>query len=125
MVEECRTPAEVSDRFADAINAGDLEGALECWSPAAVIATPGDSEVRGRDALTERFRGLIAVGAQLKISISDEVCTEFGAMATTRMTMTVPTNDGPAVIEVAAVVAYVPGPRGLQILIDHLKPKPT
>lgn len=124
-MEERRTPAEVSRRFADAINAGDLEGALECWSPAGVIATPGGSEVRGRAALTERFRGLIDVGAQLEISISDEVCTEFGAMATTRMTMTVHRNDGPAVIEVAAVVAYVPGPRGLQILIDHLRPKPT
>jgi hypothetical protein len=27
-----RTPAEVSCRFADAINAGDLESALACWA---------------------------------------------------------------------------------------------
>ncbi len=120
MVEECRTPAEVSHRFAEAINVGDLEGALECWSPAAVIATPDGSEVRGHPALTERFSGLIAVGAQLQISVSDEVCTELGATATTRMTMTVRTKDKTRVIEVAAVVAYVPGPSGLQILIDHL-----
>lgn len=120
VVEECRTPAEVSRRFAEAINVGNLEGALECWSPAAVIATPDGSEVRGHAALTEHFSGLIAVGAQLQISVSDEVCTELGATATTRMTMTVCTNDKPTLIEVAAVVAYVPGPSGLQILIDHL-----
>ena len=120
VVEECRTPAEVSHRFAEAINAGDLDGALECWSPAAVIATPDGPEVRGHAALTERFRWLIAGGAQLQISVSDEVCTELGATATTRMTMTVRTNDKPTVIEAAAVVAYVPGPSGLQILIDHL-----
>lgn len=125
MVEECRTPAEVSHRFAEAINAGDLEGALECWSPAAVIATPDGFEVRGHAALTERFRELITVGAQLQISVSDEVCTEFGATATTRMTMTVCTDDEPSVTDVPAVVAYVPGPRGLQILIDHLKSQPA
>jgi ketosteroid isomerase-like protein len=120
VVEERRTPAEVSHRFAEAINVGDLEGAVECWSPVAVIATPDGSEVRGHAALTERFSGLIAAGAQLEISVSDEVCTELGATATTRMTMTVGTNDTPTAIEVAAVVAYVPGPSGLQILIDHL-----
>jgi hypothetical protein len=120
MAEERRTPAEVSRRFAEAINVGDLEGALECWSPVAVIATPDGSEVRGHAALTERFSGLIAVGAQLQISVSDEVCTELGATATTHMTMTVCTNDKPTVIEVVAVVTYVPGPSGMQILIDHL-----
>jgi ketosteroid isomerase-like protein len=125
VVEECRTPTEVSQRFADAINAGDLEGALECWSPAAVIATPDGSEVRGHAALTERFRGLIDSGARLQISVADEVCTEFGAVATTRMTMTVLANDEPRVVEAAAVVAYVPGTRGLQILIDHIKPPPA
>jgi hypothetical protein len=33
VVDERRTPSEVSHRFADAINAGDLESALACWSP--------------------------------------------------------------------------------------------
>jgi ketosteroid isomerase-like protein len=120
VVETRRTPAEVSHDFAEAINAGDLEGALACWSPAAVIVSTNGSEVRGHAALTERFRGLIAAGAQLQIAVSDEVCTEVGATATTRMTMTVRASDGPAVIEVAAAVAYARGPTGLQILVDRL-----
>jgi hypothetical protein len=123
VVEERRTPAEVSRRFAEAINAGDLEGALACWSPCAVIAGPYGAEVRGHAALSERFRELIAVGAQLQISVFDEVSTELGANATTRMTMTVGAPHEPTVIEVAAVVTYVPGPSGLQILIDHLSPQ--
>jgi hypothetical protein len=88
-----------------------------------VIAGPDGSEVRGHAALSERFRKLIAVGAQLQISVSDEVSTELGANAATRMTMTVGTHDEPTVIEVAAVVTYVPGPSGLQILIDHFGPQ--
>jgi hypothetical protein len=76
-----------------------------------------------RSGVTERFRGLIESGARLQISVADEVCTEFGAVATTRMTMTVLANDEPGVVEAAAVVAYVPGTRGLQILIDHIKPR--
>jgi len=122
MMNERRTPAEVSQRFAQAINAGDLEGALACWSPAAVIAAPDGSEVRGHPALTERFRALVAVGAQLQISISEEICSELGATATTQMTMTVSTNDQPTVTTVTADVTYVPGAGGLQILIDHIRP---
>jgi len=121
-MNERRTPAEVSQRFAQAINAGDLEGALACWSPAAVIAAPDGSEVRGHPALTERFRALVAVGAQLQISISEEICSELGATATTQMTMTVSTNDQPTVTTVTADVTYVPGAGGLQILIDHIRP---
>ena len=122
MGNDHRTPAEVSHRFAEAINAGDLESALACWSPAAVIAAPGGSEVRGHAALTERFRALIAAGAQLQIVVLEEICSELGATAATRMTMTVPTNDEPTVTTVAADVTYVPGAGGLQILIDHIRP---
>jgi ketosteroid isomerase-like protein len=120
VVKTHRTPAEVSRGFAEAINAGDLEGALACWSPAAVIVSPDGSEVRGHAALTERFRGLIEVGAQLQIAVSDEVCTELGATATTRMMMTVRASDGPTLTEVAGAVAYALGPAGLQILVDRV-----
>jgi len=122
VVNERRTPAEVSQRFSQAINAGDLEGALACWSPAAVIAAPDGSEVRGHPALTERFRVLVAAGAQLQISVADEICSELGATATTQMTMTVSTSDQPTVTTVTADVTYVPGAGGLQILIDHIRP---
>lgn len=120
MVDECRTPTEVSHRFAEAINAGDLESALAYWSLEGVIVTQGEPQVRGHAALAECFAGLVAVGAQLQISVSEEVRTEHGAMATTRMKMTVPTKREPTVIELAGVVMYVPGPNGLQILIDRL-----
>jgi ketosteroid isomerase-like protein len=122
VVEERRTPTEVSHRFAEAINAGDLEGALACWSPAGVIVAPDGSEVRGHSALAERFRALISIGAQLQISVSDEVRTELGASAATQMTMTTPANDEPTVTEIAAAVVYAPGSGGLQILIDRLSP---
>jgi ketosteroid isomerase-like protein len=123
VVEERRTPTEVSHRFAQAINAGDLDGALACWSPVGVIVAPDRSEVRGHNALAERFRELIAIGAQMQISVTDEVCTELGATAATRMTMTITANDEPTVTEISATVVYAPGSGGLQILIDRLGPK--
>jgi ketosteroid isomerase-like protein len=122
VVDGRQTPAEVSHRFAEAISAGDLESALACWASDGVIAAPDGSEIRGHAALAERFRTLIAVGARLQICVSDEVCSELGATATTRMTMTVPVNDEPTVTKVAAVVTYVPGAGGLQILIDQISP---
>ena len=72
VVDERRTPSEVSHRFAEAINAGDLESALACWSPAGVLVAH-ELQVRGHAALGERFRELIAIGAQLEIAVSDEV----------------------------------------------------
>jgi ketosteroid isomerase-like protein len=125
VVHERGTPSEVSHRFADAINAGDVESALACWSPAGVLAAADEPQVRGHAALGQRFRELIAIGAQLEIAVSDEVCTEHGAMATTEMKMTIPTDGRAAVLEIAAVVLYVPGPGGLQILIDRLTRQKT
>jgi SnoaL-like domain len=124
VAREHRTPAEVSHRFADAINAGDLESALACWSPAGVIAAPDGSEVRGHASLAERFGELIALGAKLQISVSDEIPTELGATASTQMTMTVGPNAQPTVIDLVGIVTYVRGPSGLKILIDQLSPKP-
>jgi ketosteroid isomerase-like protein len=120
VVDERRTPSEVSRRFADAINAGDLESALACWSPDGVLVAPHEPQVRGHPALGERFRELIAIGAQLEIAVSDEVCTEHGAMATTEMKLTIPNDGRAALVEITAVVLYVPRPGGLQILIDRL-----
>jgi ketosteroid isomerase-like protein len=120
VADERRTPSEVSHRFAEAINAGDLDGALACWSPSGVLVAQQEPQVRGHAELAERFRGLIALGAQLEIRVSDEICTEHGAMATTAMKMTVPTDGGTTVIEITATVLYVPGRGGLQILIDRL-----
>jgi ketosteroid isomerase-like protein len=120
VVDERRTPTEVSHRFAEAINAGDLQEALTCWSPAGVLVEAEGHHVRGQSQLAERFQGLITIGAQLKISVSDEVCTKDGAMARTEMQMTIPGDGRETVVEIKGVVLYVPGPGGLQILIDRL-----
>jgi ketosteroid isomerase-like protein len=122
VIDQRRTPAEVSRRFAQAITSGDLDGALACWSPAAVIVTPDGSEIRGHAALTERFRRLIAVGAQLKISVSHEVYTERGATAVTQMTISVPTESEMTTAKTVGAVTYAPGIGGLQILVDRLGP---
>ena len=122
MAEGRVTPSQVSGLFAEAISAGDLEGALSLWSPAAVIVAPDGSEVRGHAALAERFGQLIASGTRLEIRVDEEICTALGAMAKTRMTMAVPAADGATVVEAEGRVVYVPGPGGLEILIDRLLP---
>lgn len=120
-----RTPSEVSLRFADAINAGDLDAALACWSTVGVIASPDGPEVRGREALAALFASLVHAGARMSIAVADEVCTALGATATTRLRMTTASPDWPPSIEATAVVVYVPGPHGLQILIDRLGVSPS
>lgn len=120
MTEDRLTPSQVSGRFAEAISAGDLETALSLWSPAAVIVALDGSETRGHAALAERFSQLVASGTRLEIGVGEEVCTALGATAKTRMAMSVPAADGETVIEAEGQVVYVPGPGGLQILIDRL-----
>lgn len=122
MAEERSTPGQVAALFAEAINAGDLDGALSLWSPAAVIVAPDGSESRGQAALSERFGQLIANGTHLEIHVREETCTALGATAKTRMTMTVPAADEARTVEIEGQVVYVPGPGGLQILIDRLLP---
>ena len=51
---------------AEAINAGDLDGALSLWSPRRHRRRDG-TETRGHAALSERFGQLIASGTHLKI----------------------------------------------------------
>jgi ketosteroid isomerase-like protein len=117
---ERSAPGRASRLFAEAINAGDLDGALARWSPAGVIVAPDGSETRGHAALSERFAQLIASKARLEIRVCEEVCTALGATARTRMTMIVPSAAGTTAIEVEGQVVYVPGSDGLQILIDRL-----
>lgn len=122
MAEERGTLGQVSGLFAEAINASDLDGALSLWSPAAVIVAVDGSETCGHAALSERFSQLIANGTRLEIRVCEEICTALGATAKTRMTMTTPAADGSTVIGAEGQVVYVPGPGGLQILIDRLLP---
>lgn len=114
------TPTEVSQRFAEAITDGDLDAALGCWSPVAVLASPDGTEVRGRYALAALFQVAIDAGSRMEISVSDEVSTDLGAIATTHMKTTLGAGDDAVVAESTAVVVYVPGAAGLQILIDRI-----
>jgi ketosteroid isomerase-like protein len=114
------TPAQTSLRFAQAINEGDLAGALACWSPDAVIVSETVEEARGHQALRERFGQLIDTGARVEIVVSDEICTELAATANTQMTLTLPGGSDP--LRLKGAVVYVPGVDGWQILIDRLAP---
>lgn len=117
---ETGAPAQTSLRFAQAINEGDLAGALACWSPDAVIVTESGEEARGHEVLGERFGQMIGVGARVEIVVSDEICTELAATANTHMTLALP--GGPDPVRLKGAVVYVPTVDGWQILIDRLAP---
>src|SRR4051794_40250709 len=53
------TPEDLTRRFVDAVNAGDLDALVELYEPNAVIAFPPGRITRGHDAIRALYRGML------------------------------------------------------------------
>jgi ketosteroid isomerase-like protein len=84
------SPEELSQVFAAAINAGDVDAAGECWSEDAIIVAPDGSAIRGPSAIAEELQGLVASGASLNIELTGLYTAGGSALATGRLRISVP-----------------------------------
>lgn len=55
------TPSQVIDRFTDALNSGDLDGAMSLYEPDAAFAPRPGEQVHGREAIAEALAGFFAI----------------------------------------------------------------
>ncbi|HEX5939230.1 MAG TPA: nuclear transport factor 2 family protein, partial [Dehalococcoidia bacterium] len=79
-----RSPKEVDDLFAQAMNAGDLEGALALFEDEGSFATQQGEVVSGKDALREALGGFFAMQPQLdlqikKVILAGDIAVNSGA----------------------------------------------
>jgi len=87
------TPEEISEAFAAAINAGDIEAALALWSEDAAIVGPDGAMVRGREAVEGVLQTLIGNGASVHIELTGLYAAGDAALATGTLRMSVPGHE--------------------------------
>lgn len=84
------TPRLTCDALAKAINHGDLEAALACFSPGATLVGPDGSSAQGEASIRARLRELIAQGAQVQIELRGVLVASDTALAHERWTIAYP-----------------------------------
>ncbi|HLT20562.1 MAG TPA: nuclear transport factor 2 family protein [Thermomicrobiales bacterium] len=68
-----RTPADVDRLFAEALSAGDLEGALAMYEPDAVYHSEPSHPARGHERIRQELAALIALDCTLDCYAIDVV----------------------------------------------------
>jgi uncharacterized protein (TIGR02246 family) len=109
-----RSTEAVSTALMAAIDAGDVEAALELWDEDAVLIARDGTETRGRRAIAAVLRSLIANGARLAIELSTIYETATTAVVTGSLTMSVADGAGgePFVQRSESLVVYSRGEDG-------------
>jgi uncharacterized protein (TIGR02246 family) len=110
------TPAGVSDAFATAINAGDLDGALLLYRDDAVLLSPAGNGARGVSAIRELLAGLISMRAEMTMRVKTMIVTDDFALASEDWTMRLATDAGEQ--RGQSVVGFARGADGWRFVID-------
>ncbi|MHB8532140.1 MAG: YybH family protein, partial [Solirubrobacteraceae bacterium] len=88
------SPEEVSEAFARALAAGDIEAALEMWSEDASILTASGERVQGRNAVAAALGALIGNGAGVEIELVRTIVAENAALGLGFLTLSGTGADG-------------------------------
>ena len=81
------SPAEVSKAFAEAINTGDVQSALDLYRDDAVLLAPDGSQARGTDAIGQLLKNVISMRGEMTIHVRSVVVTGDFAVASEDWTM--------------------------------------
>ncbi len=64
-----RTPADVDLQLTAAVNAGDVDSAVGCYEPGAVLVFPRGTTVTGTEAIREVLSGFMATRPKMTIEV--------------------------------------------------------
>jgi uncharacterized protein (TIGR02246 family) len=114
------TPAEVSDAFVQAVNAGDVESAIGLYREDAVLLAPDGSQARGAGAIRGLLENLISMGVQMTTQVRSVVVADDFAVASEDWTMRLHTDGHPDDAEQRgrSVVCFANGEDGWRFVID-------
>ncbi len=113
------SPEALAATFTAAVNAGEVQSAVELWLEDAAIVRPDGQTARGRQAVGETLQTLVDGGVKIEIDLTRVF--EAGDVATVLGTLTLKgvDSDGAAFTQTAdSVVVYSRGPDGWRIAID-------
>jgi uncharacterized protein (TIGR02246 family) len=111
-----RSPSELPAAFADAVNRGDLDAAVDLWSPDAVMVSASGEPIEGLGAVRGALQALIGSGVKIRIEVASMHASAGVALASGTLTITSP--DGFSQSS-DSVVAYERGEDGgWRIAID-------
>ena len=79
-----RTPEELDVLFANAINAGDIEAAIELYEPGACLMPDPGQVALGISAVREALGGLIAMKPRIRLDVKKLAETEGIALTTSK-----------------------------------------
>jgi uncharacterized protein (TIGR02246 family) len=113
------TPEELASAFAAAINAGEVQAAVELWTDDATIVQPDGETLRGKPAVAAALQTLVDNGARMELDVSNVFVG--GDVAIVAGALTLSGTDGaqePFEQRSSSVVVYVRGADGWRIAID-------
>lgn len=115
------TPAALLAAFLAAVNARDLDAAVELWREDAVIVQPDGQPLRGREAVAVALRALIDSRAEVQTEVTS--IFEAGDVALVSGTLTLTAQDGDGAdgrftSRTSSVVIYKRGGDGWRIALD-------
>lgn len=84
VLESPSTPREGTRAFAAAINRGDLDAAVRCFTKDACLLTPDTTAVQGRNQIRPILRQLIVTGFQIEAQESSIVLAGEVALGSER-----------------------------------------
>ena len=113
-------PAEASREFADAINRGDVSGAVACWTRDAALAAADGATARGPAELAARFEQLVQAGVRVEITVTELVVAGNVALGTTVMTMAALGTAAPMTLK--GTVVYLHDAGRWRIAVDRVEP---
>ena len=115
------TPADLLAAFLAAVNARDLDAAIELWREDAVIVQPDGQPLRGREAVAGALRALIDGGVELQTEVASIIEAGDVALVSGTLTLGIPNGDGPDgrfTNRSSSVVIYKRGADGWRIALD-------
>src|SRR5580704_9648259 len=114
------SPHALSAAFASAINARDVEGALELWIEDAAILGPDGQAVRGRDAIADALHALVDNGANVQVEVAELFIAGDVALGMGTLTLSGSDSEGsPYTQQSRSVITYLRCPDGYwRVAID-------
>ncbi len=89
-------PRDIPARFSECLKAGDLEGIVSLFHPDCVLCfPPGQPPQKGRDAIREMFKPLVAARPTFTVTVTGEIIN--GDTAITQADHRLETPDGKVV----------------------------
>jgi uncharacterized protein (TIGR02246 family) len=119
MQDTLDSPADVSNVFVQAINAGNVQRAVDLYREDAVLLSPDGSEARGAAAIRQLLENVISMEVEMTSEVRSVVVVGDFAVAAEDWTMRLHTLDSqPSEQRGRSTVCFARGADGWRFVID-------